>query len=62
MISVVEVDLGVDTSLARSIEEVRNEQKGIAVFLGNVVQSSEVDTEAERTILFANKEDWSTMW
>ena len=62
VISVAEVDLGVDTSLARSIEEVRNERKGIAVFLGNAVQSSEVDTEAERTILFANKENWSTMW
>ena len=61
VMSVAEVDLGVDTSLVRSIEEVRNERKGIAVFFGNAVQSSEVDTEAERTILFANNENWSTM-
>ena len=62
MISVAEVDLGVDTRLARSIKEVGNEWKGIMVYLGNAVQASEVDTEAERTILFVNKENWSTMW
>ena len=47
VISVMEIYGGVQAGLTRSGQEVGNERKRITVLLGDLVQTSEVNTEAE---------------
>ena len=54
------VNLGIDLSLARHVEKVGNEWKWILILLHNFVESSIVNAEAKRTILFLDEEDGST--
>ena len=61
MVCMSEVDLGVDLGTAWSIMEVGDTWKWVAVFLRDLVESSEVYAKAEGTILFADEEDWSSM-
>ena len=55
-----EVDLGVDPSLPRGIQQVRHERKWVAVFAGDLVQPAVVDTEAERAVFLLDEEDGSS--
>ena len=55
VISMTEVDLSVDTSFARGMEEVRNERQEVSVLLGNLVEGAVIDAEAKKTILFLDK-------
>ena len=56
-----EINLGVDSCLSWCIQEVRNEWKWISVFLGNMVEASEVDTKLKRAVFFPYEEDQSSM-
>ena len=47
MISVTEINGGIEAGFTRSGQEVGNERKWITVLFGNLVQSTEIDTEAE---------------
>ena len=47
VISVTEIYGGVQAGFTRSGQEVGNEQKRITVLLGDLVQTSEVNTETE---------------
>ena len=55
VISVPEINCGVKAGFARRGEEVRNEGKWILVLLGDPVETSEVNTEAEGSVLFMGK-------
>ena len=55
VIGMAEIDLGVDAGFAGSIQEIGDERKGISVLLGDAVETSEVNTEMERAILFLTK-------
>ena len=56
-----EIDGGIDTGFTRSGKEVRNEQKGISVFFGYFIETSEIYTEVEGFIFFKGEDYWSTM-
>jgi len=56
-----EINLGVDSCLSWCIQEVRNEWKWISVFLGNLVEASEINTESKRAVFLPNKEDRCSM-
>ena len=62
VISMTEVNLSVNTSFARRMEEVGNEQQGISVLLGDPVEDAVIDAETKRTILFLDEEDWCGGW
>ena len=53
----LKVNFSVDPRHSQCIEEVRDEWEWIAIFLGNSVEASEIDTESKRAILFPNEED-----
>ena len=55
VISMMEVNLSVDTSFARGMEEVGNERQGISVLLGDPVEGAIIDAETKRTILFLDE-------
>jgi hypothetical protein len=57
MIGVSEVDGGVDSGLACGRQEVGDERKRVPIFLGDSVEPSEVDAEAEASILFLDEKD-----
>ena len=61
MISMSEIKFGIDVSGAHGVEEVRNEWKGVTIFLGYLVQATEIDTKTEFTGLFLDKKYWSSM-
>jgi hypothetical protein len=47
MIGMLEVNLGIDLHFSWTFEEVRGAGKGIAVFLHDLIESLEVDTQSE---------------
>ena len=53
IIGIAEIYSCVEAGLARSCQEVRDERQWIAVFLGNLVQASEVDAKAEGSVFLA---------
>ena len=55
VISVPEINCGVKAGFARCGEEVGNEGKWISVLLGDPVKTSEVNTEAEGSVLFTGE-------
>ncbi len=61
MISMLKIQFGVDVGRAHGVEEIRNEWKGIAIFLGCLVEAMEIDTKMEFTSLFLDKEHQSSM-
>ena len=61
VIGVSEINGGIDTGFTRSGKEVRNEQKGISVFFGYFIKTSEIYAEVEGFIFFKGKDYWSTM-
>ena len=62
VVCVSEVNGGVDAGFASSGEEIRNERQRVAVFLGDLVQTTIVNTESEAAIFFLYKEDRCSMW
>jgi hypothetical protein len=60
MVSMPEIDFGEELSLLRTIKEVRDARKWITVFLGEFVESPEVDTKSEGPIFLLDKKDRST--
>ena len=51
----MEIDGGINTGFIRSGQEVRNDQKGITVLLGDPVQSSEINTEMEQSVFLMDE-------
>jgi hypothetical protein len=47
MIGMSEVNLGIDLRFSRTFKQVRGTGKGIAVFLRDFIESSEVDAQSE---------------
>ena len=56
-----EVERCINTSLASCIEEVRNEWKWVPVFLSDFVKTTVVNTKSEGAVLFADKENGSSV-
>ena len=61
MIGVLEVDLGINSRGSGTVQEIGDEGERITVLFGDAVESAEVHAEPQRTILFLDKEDRSTM-
>jgi len=51
MIGMAEINLGVDPCLLGTLEEVGDAGKRVAVFLGEFIETAEVNAEAESAIL-----------
>ena len=61
MVRMAEIDLRVNPSFTGTVEEVGNERKWVVVFLGDAIESPEIHTEAQRSILLLDEEDRSSM-
>ena len=61
MIHVPEVDFRVDHSMARRIQEVRDEWEWVAILLTDFVEAPEIDTELKRAVLLFDEEDWRSV-
>jgi len=61
MVCMSEIDLGIDGRVAGTIKEVGDEWKWITIFFGDFIETTEVHTKMERSILFLDKKDWSSM-
>ena len=61
MVCMMEVDFGIYGHATGGIQEVGDEQKGITIFFGELIEATEVHTETEGSILLLDKEDGSTM-
>jgi hypothetical protein len=57
VVSAAEVDLGEGLGASEAIEGFRNEREGVAVFYGDAVEASVVDTEVEGSVLFFDEQD-----
>jgi hypothetical protein len=53
MIGMAEINLGVDPCLFGTLEEVGDARKRVAVFLGEFVETAEVNAEMESTVLLS---------
>jgi hypothetical protein len=60
MVSMPEIDFGEESSLLRTIEEVGDAREWVTVFLGDFVESPEVDTKSEGPIFLLDEKDQST--
>jgi hypothetical protein len=56
-----EVNHCIDLGLPWCIKEIRGKGEWIVVLLGDFIQAAEIDAESEQTILFLDKEDWSSV-
>ena len=61
VIGMSEINGGIDTGFTHSCKEVGNEQKGISVFFGYFIETSEIYAEAEGFIFLKGEDYWSTM-
>jgi len=61
MIRVLEVDLRVDCSMARRIQEVRDEREWVVILLTDFVEAPGIDTESKGAVLLFDKEDRSSV-
>jgi len=61
MVCMSEINLGVDGRAAGRIKEVGDEWKWITIFFGDFIETVEVHTKTEQSILFLDKKDWSSM-
>ena len=61
MVCMMEVDFGIYGHVTGGIQEVGDEQKGITIFFGELIEAAKVHTETERSILLLDKEDRSAM-
>ena len=61
VIGMSEINGGIDTGFTCSGKEVRNERKGILVFFGYFIETSEIYAEAEGFIFLKGEDYWSTM-
>jgi hypothetical protein len=55
MIGMLEVNLGIDLGFLQTFKQVCGVGKGIVVFLRDLVESTEVDTQSEWAILLADE-------
>ena len=61
VVSMPEVDLGIDRGATGSGEEVGDKWKGVAVLLGNLIETTVIDAKAERTVFLLDEENRSTV-
>ena len=61
VIGMLEINGGIGTGFTRSGKEVGNEWKGISVFFGYFIETSEIYAEAEGFIFFKGEDYQSTM-
>ena len=61
VIGMSEINGGIDMGFTRSGKEVRNEWKGISVFFGYFIETSEIYAEVEGFIFLEGEDYWSTM-
>ena len=57
-----EVKHSVDASLSGGLKKVGDEQKWIPIFLHDFVKATEINTEAEGSILFMDEKNGGTVW
>ena len=62
MISVSEIYGGINTGFSCGRQEVGNEWKRIMVLFGDLIKTSEVDTEVESSIFLFDEKDGGSMW
>ena len=62
MVSILEINFSEELSLLRSVQEVGDVGKQIIVFLCDLVEVPEINTELKGTIFLLDKQDWSTAW
>ena len=55
VVSMAEVDFGIDPGLAGGVEKVGDEGKGIMVLFRDLVESPEVDTKSQRPVLLLDE-------
>jgi hypothetical protein len=58
----MKVDFGVGAGFPWGVEEVRDEGKGISVFLGDLVEPMVVHAQLETSVFFPHEEDRSSVW
>ena len=61
VIGMSEINGGINMGFTRSGKEVRNEWKGISVFFGYFIETSEIYAEVEGFIFLEGEDYWSTM-
>ena len=61
MISVSEIYGGINAGFSCSGQEVGNEWKQIMVLFGDLIKTSEINTEVESSVFFFNEEDRGSM-
>ena len=61
MISVSEIYGSINMGFSCSRQEVGNEQKRIMILFGDLIKTSEVDTEAESSVFLFDKKDGGSM-
>jgi hypothetical protein len=61
VISMSEVNFGVELGFPGSVQKVGNQWEWITIFLGDLVKALVVDTQVYTAILLANKKDWSSV-
>ena len=62
VVCVLEFNGGVDVGFASGGKEIGNERQRVAVFLGDLVQTTVINTESEAAIFFLYEEDRRSMW
>jgi hypothetical protein len=61
VIGVTKVDFGVGAGFPQGVEEVGDEEKGISVFLGDLVEPVVVHAQSETSVFFPHEEDRSSV-
>jgi hypothetical protein len=61
VIGVLEVDLGIDACFSGAVQQIRDQGERVTILLCDFVQTTEVNTESESTILFLGKKDRSAI-
>ena len=61
VVCMVEINPGVNVCFGRCIQEVRDGQEWVMIFLSDFVESAEVNAEIESSILFVDEKDRGSM-
>ena len=61
VVGMSEVNLGIDSGLPRTVQEIGDEGKRVAVLLSDTVKSAIIHPKPKGSILLLSEKDWSTM-
>ena len=62
VVCVTEVDFHIESCLLWAVKEVRDAGQGVVVLLHDLIQTAEVNAEAECSILLAYEQNQSSTW